>query len=225
MPPAAAGQRESFLTGGGEYKPALTKISDSVASADSTTAASAKAVKTAYDLANGKQANLGFTPVQQGGGASQHANKIYLGWDGEAVRIQVDDWDMGQLVTTDAGQTKAPGAGWADVSWSAHRLRREGDVDTIWNWEERGGQPSYVWGSDDGINMFAWKPTNFGVNYATNASNAWTTTLVPNVVAGDNNLPAGGTWTFYSYANSQVTYGAVAGGTYIPGRYIAIRNA
>ena len=69
VPPAAAGQHESFLTGGGEYKPALTKISDSVNLADSKTAASAKAVKTTYDLANSKQANLGFTPVQQGGGA------------------------------------------------------------------------------------------------------------------------------------------------------------
>lgn len=51
VPPAAAGQHESFLTGGGEYKPALTKISDSVNLADSKMAASAKAVKTAYDLA------------------------------------------------------------------------------------------------------------------------------------------------------------------------------
>ena len=49
VPPAAAGQQESFLTGGGEYKPALTKISDSVSLTDSTTAASAKAVKAAYD--------------------------------------------------------------------------------------------------------------------------------------------------------------------------------
>ena len=49
VPPAAAGQQESFLTGGGEYKPALTKISDSVNLADSTTAASATAVKAAYD--------------------------------------------------------------------------------------------------------------------------------------------------------------------------------
>ena len=52
VPPAAAGQHESFLTGGGEYKPALTKISDSVNLADSKTAASAKAVKAAYDAAN-----------------------------------------------------------------------------------------------------------------------------------------------------------------------------
>ena len=49
VPPAAAGQQESFLTGGGEYKPALTTISDSVELSDSTTAASAKAVKKVYD--------------------------------------------------------------------------------------------------------------------------------------------------------------------------------
>lgn len=54
VPPAAAGQQESFLTGSGEYKPALTKISDSVGLADSKTAASAKAVKTAYDAAESK---------------------------------------------------------------------------------------------------------------------------------------------------------------------------
>ena len=54
VPPAAAGQHESFLTGGGEYKPALTKISDSVSLEDSKTAASATAVKTAYDAAQSK---------------------------------------------------------------------------------------------------------------------------------------------------------------------------
>ena len=52
VPPAAASQRESFLTGGGEYKPALTKISDSVSLADSTVAASARAIKIAYDKAD-----------------------------------------------------------------------------------------------------------------------------------------------------------------------------
>lgn len=61
VPPATAGQQESFLTGGGEYKPALTKISDSVSLADSTTAASAKAVKAAYDLASSKLSISGGT--------------------------------------------------------------------------------------------------------------------------------------------------------------------
>ena len=61
VPPATAGQQESFLTGGGEYKPALTKISDSVSLEDSTTAASAKAVKTAYDLASAALPKSGGT--------------------------------------------------------------------------------------------------------------------------------------------------------------------
>ena len=61
VPPATAGQHESFLTGSGEYKPALTKISDSVNLADSKTAASAKAVKTAYDLASAALPKSGGT--------------------------------------------------------------------------------------------------------------------------------------------------------------------
>lgn len=36
-------------------------------------------------------AGLGFTPVQQGGGAGQGNNKIFLGWDGGGLRLQVDD--------------------------------------------------------------------------------------------------------------------------------------
>ena len=70
VPPAAAGQHESFLTGGGEYKPALTKISDSVSLEDSTTAASAKAVKTAYDrgssgIAAAETAQNGITKLRE----------------------------------------------------------------------------------------------------------------------------------------------------------------
>lgn len=45
------------------------------------------------------QAALGFTPVQQGGGASQGTNKIYLGWESAAarLRLQVDATDQGRL--------------------------------------------------------------------------------------------------------------------------------
>jgi hypothetical protein len=48
---------------------------------------------------NTKQAALGFTPVQQGGGTGMGANKLYLGWDGSGIRFQVDNNDtMGYLV-------------------------------------------------------------------------------------------------------------------------------
>ena len=235
VPPAAAGQHESFLTGGGEYKPVLTKISDSVNLADSKTAASAKAVKMAYDLANGKQANLGFTPVQQGGGANQRPNKVYLGWDGGAVRMQVDNTDMGQLVTTLAGQQKAPNAAWADGAQFALRLRREGNVDTIWNWAGQGGQPGWLWGGNDGVNMYVYNPANFSVNYANSAGSApanggtaWATVTVPNVAIGNTNqaVPAGGTWTFIVSRNGAGNMGTIAGGTVInQGVWLAIRVA
>lgn len=44
---------------------------------------------------------LGFTPVQQGGGARQGNNKLYMGWDGSRVAVQVDSSDLGSLVMID----------------------------------------------------------------------------------------------------------------------------
>lgn len=43
--------------------------------------------------------DLGFTPVQQGGGTAQTANKIYLGWDPALLRprIQIDQTDLGGI--------------------------------------------------------------------------------------------------------------------------------
>ena len=38
----------------------------------------------------GAQAALGFTPVQQGGGAGQSGNKLYIGWTGSQLALQVD---------------------------------------------------------------------------------------------------------------------------------------
>ena len=50
--------------------------------------------------------SLGFTPVQQGGGASQGTNKVYIGWDGGGLRAQVDATDLGRI---------AFGAGYTDA--------------------------------------------------------------------------------------------------------------
>jgi hypothetical protein len=53
----------------------------------------------AYAWAATRQANLGFTPVQQSGGAYQQSNKIYIGWDGSQLRAQVDSLDLGPIHT------------------------------------------------------------------------------------------------------------------------------
>lgn len=45
-------------------------------------------------------ATLPFTPVQQGGGAGQGTNKVYLGWSNEGLRLQVDSTDIGLFWTS-----------------------------------------------------------------------------------------------------------------------------
>ncbi|UMZ13282.1 phage tail protein [Pseudomonas sp. MPFS] len=43
------------------------------------------------------QPRLGFTPVQQGGGTGQLANKIMIGWSAQGLKAQVDTLDLGLL--------------------------------------------------------------------------------------------------------------------------------
>ena len=43
-------------------------------------------------------ARLGYTPVQQGGGAGQGTNKVYMGWGGSRLKVQVDSTDQGNVV-------------------------------------------------------------------------------------------------------------------------------
>ena len=190
VPPAAAGQQESFLTGGGEYKPA----------------------------------------VQQGGGKGQGNNKIYIGYSESGLKAQADTLDLGNVVTTSAGCTKAPSAALADNATNARNLVVTDDGQTAkFNWAGRStGQPEWVWGGNAAEfgDMYTWNPINFSVNYATNSSNAWQTTIVPNVAIGSANqaVPAGGTWTFIVSRNGDGDIGTIAGGTVINrGVWLAIR--
>ena len=251
VPPAAAGQQESFLTGGGEYKPALTKISDSVSLADSTTAASAKAVKSAYDrgsagiskatvaqnsadnalaVANTKQPNLGFTPIQQGGGTGQGNNKVYIGWatDASGLKAQVDSTYLGNIVTTAGGTIKAPQAALADraqVANTSETLFVRGWGNTKWGSTPYGQSPLYVWclptgGSD-------MMPCSPGVLSAGAANFCLYT---PNVRVGTNGsvLPAGGTWRIMTSRNGEGTIMDLAGGSAVNtagGVFMAIRVA
>lgn len=48
---------------------------------------------------NTKQPNLGFTPVQQGGGLYQDNSKVYLGWSVDHLRAQVNSFDLGRIWT------------------------------------------------------------------------------------------------------------------------------
>ena len=47
--------------------------------------------------------------------------------------------------------------------------RRVGGVTMNFNWSGQGGQPTWLWGGEDGTNMYVYNPANFSVNYATNS--------------------------------------------------------
>lgn len=187
VPPAAAGQHESFLTGGGEYKPAL-----------------------------------GFTPVQQGGGEGQEPDhKVYLGWNSEGLAVQVDSLNLGNIITTKAGKQLAPAAE------LANKLAVGPSIYSSWLYESIAGQPSYLWGSNDGINMRVWRPANFSVNYANSAGQAQLAApavqWVVNTSGPAITVPQGGTYNVVCICfNDSGGKGAVkhypniAGGTVIP---------
>jgi hypothetical protein len=60
------------------------------------------------------------------------------------------------------------------VSYAANRLRLSagGGSDSVWNYAAQGGQPTYLWGTNDGVNCYVWNPSNFSVNYANSCYNA-----------------------------------------------------
>lgn len=221
------------LTGGGPLSADVTlavKLTNSVNLTDSTTAASATAVKTAYDLANSKQANLGFTPVQQGGGTGQGTNKVYIGWatDASGLKAQADSTNLGNIVTTEGGTVKAPQAALADraqVANTSETLFVTGWGNTRWGSTPYGQSPLYVWClPTGGADMVPCSPSVLSAGAAN-----WCT-YTPNVRVGTDGsvLPAGGTWRIMTSRNGEGTIIDLAGGSTVNtsgGVFMAIRVA
>ncbi|UYW27729.1 hypothetical protein OKC48_04235 [Methylorubrum extorquens] len=84
----------------------------------------------AYAWAATRQANLGYTPVEQGGGPYQSGNKIRLGWDGTAMRLSVDGGDHERVLHRS----------WInpiiDIRWV-----HAGDLGNDWNLNAYNGDP------------------------------------------------------------------------------------
>lgn len=188
VPPAAAGQHESFLTGGGEYKPALS-----------------------------------FTPVQQGGGTGQDNSKIYIGGSPEGLRVQMGATDLGNIVTTRAGITKANSATTADT---ANGMGTHPWVDSL----DAGGNPPWVMGlaTNGSNNLRPFDPAVLRVSYAASANSA---AVMPNVafVGRGGAIPNGGTWLYIymPYDTHYLRGVTLAGGATAPSNDggIAIRIA
>ena len=296
VPPAAAGQHESFLTGGGEYKPALSTgggvMTGSVQINDPANVIGlAPSTNTERGLFLGDKNSVvmgGFDVIQRAsdnakytqfysknsrGDITSLAAVTYEDGTRELVAdspLQINDIQIKQVVdggrrvivlsgargnqghsfrfSPDTGEAymdgrvihaKADTAGYADTAgsapanggtaWAANRLRREGGVDTVWNWAGQGGQPGWLWGGNDGTNMYVYNPANFSVNYANScnyangaeyANNAGSVVGTPNINVnnnGFNTLPPGGTWRLIQSDGSGFLQikGEYAGGTYV----------
>ena len=306
VPPAAAGQQESFLTGGGEYKPALSTgggvMTGSIQINDpANDIAVAPPANTERGLFLGDKNSVimgGFDVIQRASDNAKYSQFYSKNSSGHITSIaavtyedgtrelvadsplQINDIQIKQVVdggrrvivlsgargnegyslrfSPDTGEVyldgraihgKADSAGYADTAgsapanggtaWAANRLRREGGVDTVWNWAGQGGQPGWLWGGNDGVNMYVYNPSNFSVNYANSANyanssnyansagsapaNGGTAGAVSGVVTGTRfTLPSGGTWTYIStyYTpsgsnNWQTSKGTASGGTVV----------
>jgi hypothetical protein len=53
---------------------------------------------------------LGFTPVQQGGGSGQGTNKLYMGWSGSGLLLQIDATNFGNTWPISVSGNAANGA-------------------------------------------------------------------------------------------------------------------
>ena len=230
VPPAAAGQHESFLTGGGEYKPALTKISDSVNLADSKMAASAKAVKTAYDLAADAKQKSNTS------GTADYANGlrgIPLQWVGRGASPEFLLGRLGQEPFDAFRPMHIEGVG----SAKAWKAQNSGGNYVLYD-EILGENPTYIMGyALNGI-FKIYTTSALSVNYANSAGSApanggtsWATAVMPNVafVGRNGAIPNGGTWLYiYMPYDSHYLRGVtLAGGATAPSNDggIAIRVA
>lgn len=167
VPPAAAGQQECFLTGGGEYKAALD-----------------------------------FTPVQQGGGTGQDNTKIYIGSAGvSGLKAQQGTTDLGNIVTTTAGTTRAP---------SATKVYVENFGEMSWINTQYANSPANVWclpADSDYAHLCSPSVLSVGSSQLTIAS--------PNTRIFQTNgiLPEGGSWVVIVSRDGNGVVAQLAGGS------------
>lgn len=121
----------------------------------------------------------------------QDNSKIYIGGSPEGLRVQMGATDLGNIVTTGAGITKAISATTADT---ANGIGTHPWFDSL----DAGGNPSWVMGlATDGSNKLRpFDPAVLRVSYAASAGIAdmrvYATQTFSSVTSFT--LPAGGSW-------------------------------
>ena len=59
-------------------------------------------------------------------------------------------------------------------NYSSYAIPVSASCNKNWSYSGQSGQPTWLWGSNDGTNCYVWNPSNFSVNYAASAGSvAW----------------------------------------------------
>jgi hypothetical protein len=100
----------------------------------------------------------------------------YLGIDTDNV-LAYGGWSLGATrnVIWHSGNDGSGSGLDADLvdGWHRDSIRDWNNLlNKPFNWSGQGGQPQWLWGSNDGNAYYVWNPANFSVNYASSAGNA-----------------------------------------------------
>lgn len=115
------------------------------------------------DLVSNTQSDIGYAP------------SIGFLWDGKAagtLSLRSDgifsfNKQFGERAIVDCNVPYA-----TDCN-AANAIKKANGGLMYFDWEgQLSGQPSWVWGGNDGVNMRVWNPSNFSVNYANSAGYA-----------------------------------------------------
>jgi hypothetical protein len=90
-----------------------------------------------------------------------------MGWNGSSTYgVRVDSARISDSTSGNAAT--------ATLAAKSSTLASGGGNGTgmTFNWSGQSGQPTWVWGGNDGVNMYVYNPSNFSVAYAGNAGNA-----------------------------------------------------
>ena len=105
---------------------------------------------------------------------------LHFGWawaDASKTKLISEyrfDGGDGELTQVTASQFNGSLNGNASTSTIAAKLGRGGNtgVPMTFYWSGQSGQPTWLWGSNDGSNIYVYNPSNFSVNYAKSAATA-----------------------------------------------------
>lgn len=106
-------------------------------------------------------------------GNADTTDGVHLEWSGEQA-ASATEWIAGW--TADGKKIKAVRRSALATKNSdvAAKLGQNGNIaiPMTFYWNGQGGQPNWIWGGNDGTNMYVYNPSNFSVNYANSAATA-----------------------------------------------------